>query len=61
MILVGATGHYTDTSVPNPFVPTSGGGEQDPWVAPLGFLLLGFFLALVGLVLARRRAEPETT
>jgi hypothetical protein len=58
--LAAATAHFSERT----FFP--GGDvesfeEPQPWVAPVAYLCLGFFLALVGLLLARRRGADEQT
>lgn len=61
LLLAMATAHYVDQSVPIVNLLGETGERSEAWVAPLGFLFLGLFLALVGLFLARRRREPDTT
>ncbi len=57
--LVLTTGYFS-LSATFPFFFGEGfGGEPAPWAAPLAFLCLGFFLAVLGLLLWRRAGPAE--
>jgi hypothetical protein len=55
-----ATGHYTlkQTFVPDPFAQS---GNPTRWAAPVGYLCLGLFLTLLGMLLFRRRGDADET
>lgn len=61
--LVAATGWYSATSFIEPFtggdVFGRSGGTPSTWQVPLAYLLLGLFLALLGMLLYGRRATES--
>jgi hypothetical protein len=59
--LVLATGYFSLSATFPFFFGEEFGGEPAPWAAPLAFVCLGFFLALLGLLLWRRTTPTEAT
>ncbi len=55
--LVLATGHY---SLGETFGFSSGFERPTTWAGPVAYLCLGLFLVLVGMMLRRRNAAPDT-